>query len=65
MGQVFNIDIFANQTSIKIDLLQYVNFYILMIYACVDVGKSRNIRKKEIVSMMRLRTRRENYQEVI
>ena len=26
MGQVFNIYIFANQTSIKIDLLQYVNF---------------------------------------
>ena len=32
MGQVFNTDIFANQTSIKIDLLQYVNFDILMIF---------------------------------
>ena len=32
MGQVFNIDIFANQTSIKIDLLQYVNFDILIIF---------------------------------
>ena len=33
MGQVFNTDIFANQTSIKIDLLQYVNFDIMIIFS--------------------------------
>ena len=31
----------------------------LVIYTYVDVGKSRNRRKTEVVSMMRLRTRRE------